>query len=212
MFTGIIQEVGTIKNIRGLSGGKELEIEAPGLGTLEQGESISVSGVCLTVTRSGNASFSVDVSPGSMTRTTLGKIRVGEPVNLERALRLSDRLGGHLVLGHVDGVGTIRRIESEANSRRVWIGYPAEISRHLVPRGSVTVEGISLTIAEIRGGEFSVSIVPFTWDHTNLKGKGSGSPVNLEADIIGKYVETLLKGQKDPGIFSRLEKETISGA
>lgn len=206
MFTGIIQEVGRLKGIRGLSGGKEFEIEAPGMNPLTLGESIAVNGVCLTVTRSSRTGFFTDVSPGSMSRTTLGSLRVGEAVNLERALTLSDRLGGHLVLGHVDGVGVIRRIGNEASSRRVWIGFPEEMASYIIDRGSVAVEGISLTIAETREGEFSVSIVPFTWEHTNLKGKSTGSTVNLEADIIGKYVEKLLRGKKEAQNFSLFEQ------
>ena len=195
-----------MKGIRGLSGGKEFEIEAPGMNPLTLGESIAVNGVCLTVTRSSRTGFFTDVSPGSMSRTTLGSLRVGEAVNLERALTLSDRLGGHLVLGHVDGVGVIRRIGNEASSRRVWIGFPEEMASYIIDRGSVAVEGISLTIAETREGEFSVSIVPFTWEHTNLKGKSTGSTVNLEADIIGKYVEKLLRGKKEAQNFSLFEQ------
>ena len=195
MFTGIIEELGKIQGIRGLAGERIFTIAAPGLSPLKLGESVAVNGVCLTVTEGTRSGFTVQVSPQSLDRSTLGKLRVGERVNLERALKVSDRIGGHLVSGHVDGVGKIRRIEPEANSRRVWIGYPEEVGDYLVLRGSVAVEGISLTVAELKPEEFAVAVIPFTWDNTNLKEKSPGVGVNLEADQIGKYVKKFVQGR-----------------
>ncbi|MDD5225074.1 MAG: riboflavin synthase [bacterium] len=195
MFTGIIEELGKIQGLRGLAGERIFTIAAPGISPLKPGESVAVNGVCLTVTESTPAGFTVQVSPQSLDRSTLGKLRVGEKVNLERALRPTDRIGGHLVSGHVDGVGKIRRIEPEGNSRRVWISCPEEVAPYLVLRGSVAVEGISLTIAELKTEEFAVAVIPFTWDNTSLKEKSPGSPVNLEADQIGKYIQKFVSGR-----------------
>lgn len=195
MFTGIIEELGKIQGLRGLAGERIFTIGAPGISPLKPGESVAVNGVCLTVTEGTRAGFTVQVSPQSLDRSTLGKLRVGEQVNLERALRPTDRIGGHLVSGHVDGVGKIRRIEPEANSRRVWIGYPEEVGPYLILRGSVAVEGISLTVAELKPEEFAVAVIPCTWENTNLKEKFPGSRVNLEADQIGKYVEKFVQGR-----------------
>jgi riboflavin synthase len=186
MFTGIIEGLGTIDAVRG----HKLTVRADfDLDGTRIGDSIAVNGACLTVVRLEGRRFTVDVSPETATRTTLGRAAVAERVNLERALRLSDRLDGHLVLGHVDGIGAISARRREANALLVDIAVPEALSRQLIEKGSVAVDGISLTINRCDGGGFSVSIIPHTAQLTTVGFKPTGSPVNIETDIIGKYVE-----------------------
>ena len=156
------------------------------------GESIAVNGACFTVVEVSDVCFSVDVSPESLDRTTTGALRQGDLVHLERALRLSDRLGGHLVLGHVDGVGQLQSKVPEANAWHLTFGAPPEVTEYLIPKGCIAVDGVSLTVNSCDGHSFGVTIVPHTTDKTNLLSRNVGDKVNLEADVIGKYVAKLL--------------------
>lgn len=190
MFTGIIEGLGTIEAVQGRQLAISADFELDGTGI---GDSIAVNGACLTVVRLDGRRFSVDLSPETAARTTLGRAAVAERVNLERALRLSDRLDGHLVLGHVDGIGTISGRRRQANALLVDIAVPEALARHLIEKGSVAVDGISLTVNRCNAGSFSVSIIPHTAQLTTVGFKPTGSPVNVETDIIGKYVEKFLK-------------------
>jgi riboflavin synthase len=163
------------------------------MGDLEIGDSISINGTCLTVVTKGEQSFMVDVSPETLSVTTLGRLTGGAPVNLERAMKLNERIGGHLVAGHVDGVGTIRTRRQEGNAIMFVIEAPREVLRYCVPKGSVTVDGISLTINELTDHAFSVAVIPHTAAVTTLGVKQVGDAVNLESDLIGKFVERLLQ-------------------
>lgn len=186
MFTGIIEGLGTIDAVQG----RKLTVRADfDLDGTRIGDSIAVNGACLTVVRLEGRRFTVDMAPETAARTTLGRAAVAERVNLERALRLSDRLDGHLVLGHVDGVGTISGRQRQANALLVDIAVPEALARHLIEKGSVAVDGISLTVNRCDGTGFSVSIIPHTAQLTTVGFKPAGSPVNIETDIIGKYVE-----------------------
>ncbi len=189
MFTGIIEEVGTIER----NSGFEMEIStSPEFLNFKLGESISVNGVCLTAIRITTRSFLVNLSPETRTRTTLSDLRPGDKVNLEKALRITDRLNGHIVLGHVDCIGKVDNIIREGEFSTWWFRFPIEFSKYLVPKGSISVDGISLTIVDTENDIFSVAIIPATLNKTNLKYKRVGDKVNLEVDIIGKYVERLL--------------------
>ncbi|MBU2552094.1 MAG: riboflavin synthase [Proteobacteria bacterium] len=194
MFTGIIQGLGRVAAITPLSGEVELKIEADfdwGQ-ALVLGESIAVSGVCLTVTRAEGRAFTAHVSAETMSRSNLGRHRMGDRVNLERALRLSDRLGGHLVSGHIDGLGVIRGRENRDRSLVFTFGLDKKLVRYLIEKGSVAVDGISLTVNQVFQDSFTVNIIPHTAGLTSLGFKKVGDYVNLETDLIGKYVARLL--------------------
>lgn len=192
MFTGIVEEKGIVRSIR--KGARSaLEIEASFAGFLQAGESVAVSGVCLTVTETDKGAFSADVSPRTLEVTTLGSLKRGDAVNLERALALGDRLGGHLVTGHVDGVGRVLRSRRQEGALLLTIDAPPEVSRYLVERGSIAVDGVSLTAFNVKGSRFEVSIIPHTAAVTTLGAKRSGDLVNLEADLMGKYAERFLR-------------------
>ena len=193
MFTGIVQAVGRIKALTPTAGDVELSIDT---GTLDLsrtalGDSISVAGACLTVTRLAADGFSADVSRETLAKTTLGTLEVGSPVNLEPALRVGDALGGHYVTGHVDGVGRVVSVDSDARSWRVVIEVPAPLARYVAPKGSVTVEGVSLTVNEVDGARFGVNLIPHTCEVTTLGRLAAGSPVNIEIDVIARYVDRL---------------------
>ena len=193
MFTGIIEEMG---RVAGLSPGGVLKVQTSVVleGT-RTGDSIAVSGVCLTVVEMTGESFAVDVMPETLKRSTLGALRPGDPVNLERAMVAGGRLGGHLVNGHVDGVGTVRSVRPHGNAVLFDISSPEDVARYMVPRASVTLDGISLTIVEARGSGFSVSIIPRTLAETTLSTAKPGTRLNVEVDIIAKYVEAFLAGR-----------------
>ena len=193
MFTGIIEEVGTVKE----AGPKGLAITAHKVlqGT-HIGDSIAVNGACLTVIRLDDDAFAVSVMPETVRRTNLGALTAGDRVNLERALALGDRLGGHLVQGHVEAVGDIASITPEADALLVRYNAPPLIMRYVVTKGFITVDGASLTVVERNESSFLVSLVPFTQDNTNLSSHQPGDQVNLESDILAKYVEQLLPLQK----------------
>jgi riboflavin synthase len=169
-------------------------------GDFELGESIAVNGVCLTVDAFGGDAFDTDVSPETLLRSNLGRVRSGDSVNLERALRPIDRLGGHFVLGHVDGVGRMTSRQPQGEFEVLWFSAPDEVARYLVEKGSVTIDGVSLTVATVSGGEFSVAVIPHTLSRTTLAARQAGYEVNLEADVLGKYVEKLLGAPRSGGL------------
>lgn len=193
MFTGIIEELGTVRSIEKRGEGVRIRIDAPLVvqGTAE-GDSIAVNGVCLTAIALDHNSFAADGSRETLDRSTLGMLRAGSPVNLERAVTPTTRLGGHIVQGHVDARGTFQGATEAGGSWTVRIGFPREIAQYLVYKGSVTVEGISLTVAALGADNFEIAVIPKTWQVTNLSSLRSGDPVNLEADVIAKYVERIL--------------------
>ena len=193
MFTGIIEELGSVRSIEERGENARIVISANVVteGT-NHGDSISVNGVCLTALDIQPDSFAADVSRETLLRSTLGSLRPGSPVNLERAVTPATRLGGHIVQGHVDARGRFTSVEDHGESWTVKIAYPKEIARYLVFKGSVAVEGISLTIAGLTDDHFEIAIIPKTWEVTNLSHLKPGDEVNLEVDVIGKYVERLL--------------------
>ena len=193
MFTGIIEELGSIGSITQTGTGARISIDASRVteGTSD-GDSISVNGVCLTALDSKPSGFSADVSRETLERSTLGKLVPGSRVNLERAVTPSTRLGGHIVQGHVDGRGEFRSATQEGDFWTVSIGFPEGLSRYLVSKGSVAVEGISLTIASLADDHFEIAVIPKTWELTNFSSLKSGDPVNLEVDVLAKYVERML--------------------
>jgi riboflavin synthase len=188
MFTGIVEEIGVV---RGAEGGR-LTIEAVKVleGT-KPGDSLAVNGVCLTVTSLGGGAFEVDVMPETLSRTNLGGLRYGERVNLERALALGGRLGGHLVLGHVDDVGKVVSVAPEENARIMRIAVPARLLAYIAGKGFIAVDGVSLTVVDVDDFSLSVSLVAYTTEHTILGDKSPGSAVNVEVDVIARYLERL---------------------
>jgi riboflavin synthase len=193
VFTGIVEELGVLEERKVSSFSGQLAIKAKKvLEGVQLGDSIAVNGVCLTVTSYTANRFTADVMPETLKKTNLGQLKRGEALNLERAMRLGDRFGGHIVSGHVDGTGEIVSREAYANAVLFRIKADAGLLKYMIPRGSVCVDGISLTIVDVSETGFSVSLIPHTLAHTNLSGKGRGDIVNLECDVIGKYVERLL--------------------
>lgn len=198
MFTGIVIERGTVKRAKERKGLLELEIEAPRVAReLQRGDSVSVNGVCLTATEVSRRRFSLQAMQETLARSTLGALGKGVGVNLELAARLQDRLGGHLVQGHVDAVGSVVRIEEEDEARRVWFAADADVLRYMVPKGSVALDGVSLTVVEVGHTSFQVALIPHTLDATTFGDLGLGSQVNVEVDVIAKYVERLNNGWKE---------------
>jgi riboflavin synthase len=197
MFTGIIQAIGSIQDIQDRGGDLRLSI-ATGkldLSDVVLGDSIAVNGVCLTAIALDNASFSADVSHETLTLTSLGKLTRGSAVNLEKALTLQTRLGGHLVSGHVDGLGEILRRQDDARSVRFTVKAPAELAKYIAYKGSITVDGTSLTVNKIDGAIFELTIVPHTLSETIMANYHTGTKVNLEVDLIARYLERLLLGE-----------------
>lgn len=196
MFTGLIEDIGKVYRweMRGKSGILTLQTRLV-LKEVGIGSSIAVNGICLTIIAKSGDRFVVQVSPETLERTNLRAIRPREPVNLERPLRLSDRLGGHLVTGHVDGAGVIEAMKKKGRFTFFSFRVDASLDMLLVPKGSVAVDGISLTVNECENRRFSVAIIPYTLKHTNLRGRRVGDRVNIETDIIGKYVQRLLQGR-----------------
>lgn len=193
MFSGIVQALGRVAEATPVTGGARFRIEAPGFaGRLQPGDSVAVNGVCVTVTAADDAAFGHDAVTTTLERTTLGSWRVGSPVNLERALRLGEAVDGHLVQGHVDGTGEVTRVERGGETACLGIRVDPAVSAVTVDRGSLAIDGVSLTVAAIRGDVAEFSIIPYTWTHTTLGVLEVGSRVNVEADLIGKYVSRLL--------------------
>jgi len=188
MFTGLIENVGRVGGISRTAAGLRIAIQTDMAGDLADGESVSVNGVCLTVSQRDATGFSADIGPETARVTTLGRVQAEQPVNLERAMAANGRFGGHLVQGHVDGIGTIRDVRVEGDARWLKVAFPPELAPFFVPKGSVALDGVSLTVAALGPDDFDVMIIPFTWGHTNLSGLQAGSPVNLECDVVGKYV------------------------
>ena len=204
MFTGIIEEIGTIKEIVPRGAGRRIQVWAERiLDDLAVDHSVAMNGVCLTVVEIGNKFFSVDAVAESLAKSTLSQLKRNDKINLERALRLQDRLGGHLVQGHVDGVGTIRQVNQSAHASLLVIEIPVEFEQYTIPKGSITIDGISLTIANKEQNLITVAIIPHTWQQTILQFKKSGDLVNVEADFLAKYIEQFLKKSSETKITSQ---------
>jgi riboflavin synthase len=210
MFTGLVTDVGEIASVRRAARGRTFTIRTSwDTDELELGESIAVDGACLTVTSLADDTFTIDASPETLSRTTLGDRQPGDGVHLERALRLADRLGGHLVLGHVDGVGRVVSRETQDNAILIGIEAPDSVAAYLIEKGSVTVDGVSLTVNSTIGNRFDVAIIPFTADETKLGEYRPGVRVNLEADVIGKYVRKFVSS--DDSLADALERAGFVG-
>ena len=211
MFTGIIEETGTVRSVSLLGDSGAIQIGADLIldGT-RPGDSIAVNGVCLTVTTITDKSFTADVMAETLRRSNLGQLRTGDQVNLERAMSAEGRFGGHIVSGHIDGIGTISFMEKEGNATWVYIRTSAGILALIVEKGSIAIDGISLTVAKVGGEDFAVSIIPHTSFHTTLLKKKPGDMVNLENDIVGKYVQRLLgQPQQETMHKSRITEEFL---
>ena len=190
MFTGIIECVGTVESLRPLGDAARLVVRAPSIASeLRLGDSIAVSGACLTVTEAGRETFACDVVRETLDRTALGELAPGSPVNLERALRAGGRLDGHIVQGHVDGTGRVRELARDGLDVRLAIECAPELAEQLVPKGSVAVDGVALTVVNVEAEGFDVALIPYTLEVTTLGQLGPGRRVNLEADVLGKYVK-----------------------
>jgi riboflavin synthase len=200
MFTGIILARGRVVSIAEKSGDLELAIDAAGLAArdIAIGDSVSVQGVCLTATRFDGKIFYADVSRETMTKTTLGALEPGAHVNLEPSLRAGDPLGGHLVSGHVDAVGTLTRLAKDARSVRLRFELPQSLMRYVAPKGSICIDGVSLTVNEVDGRGFDVNIIPHTGEVTTLGELEAGGKVNVEIDVIARYLERLTRAEKEP--------------
>lgn len=210
MFTGIIEGKGKVKRVEIRGQEKRMILELPfDLTEVQLGDSINLNGACLTVAQNEGGLVGVDLSAETLHRTTFGKVKEGDRVNVERALRLSDRLGGHIVTGHTDGMGVISERRKEGDFLFLRIRIPETVSRYVVQKGSVGIDGISLTVNEYRGDEISLTLIPYTLEKTTLIDKKVGDEVNVEADILGKYVERVLdrRGEKRNGIDLSFLKE-----
>ena len=211
MFTGIIEQTGIVKNIQKKRNQANITIQfGENISDLILGESISVNGVCLTVIKSGKDNFTADISEETLVRTNLGELKSLEVVNIERALKAGERLGGHFVSGHIDGTGRISKKIKKGKFILLTLEAPEEIMRYIVEKGSVAVDGISLTVASCDDKGFTISIIPHTEACTNLKGKKSGDIVNLENDMIGKYIEKFVNfNNHNPVRKKKLSKEFL---
>jgi riboflavin synthase len=193
VFTGIVRERGRVAAVDGGSDGVRLLVQAPETAAgAAVGDSVSVSGICLTVTATENGTLAFDAVAETLRRSSLGELAPGDEVNIEPALRAGEPLGGHYVQGHVDGVGRVRSVTSEGDGRRVWFDVPTGLLRYVVEKGSVAVQGVSLTVAELDGAGFAVALVPHTLAATTLGDLAAGAPVNVEVDVLAKYVERLV--------------------
>lgn len=198
MFTGIIQEVGKIEKVTSIGGGKRIGVRAERCASeLRINDSVSINGACQTVVERSERSFEVEAVEETLKKTTLGHLRVGDTINLELPLKLGERLGGHLVLGHVDTVGTVSGIDKQESSWIFSVRVPQQYLRYIVDRGSIGVDGVSLTIARSEGDTVFLSIIPHTWDNTSFRNLEIGSSVNLEFDVLAKFVEKLVNKSSD---------------
>lgn len=198
MFTGLVADLGAVEAVQATGDGVRLTLSSRLAGELTEGDSIAVNGVCLTATDVRSSRFAADVMHETLERSTLGGAAVGAAVNLELALRAADRLGGHIMQGHVDGVGTVTGVRADGFARVVTIAAAADVLRYVVLKGSIAVDGVSLTVARIDGESFDVSLIPETLERTNLGAVEARRPVNLEVDVLAKYVEKLLAQQAKP--------------
>ena len=196
MFTGIVEAVGTLAEVKGTGGGYRMRIQTPLAAEMKVGDSLAVNGVCLTAILIDGESVLADVGPETSRVTTLGTLQRGQEVNLERPVKADGRLDGHFVLGHVDGVGVIEEIRPEGESRWLTIGFPPALAPFFIRKGSIAVDGISLTVAGLGERQFDVMIIPHTWANTSLKNLRKGDKVNLECDMIGKYVVRAMELRK----------------
>ena len=194
MFTGIIQKLGVVRRISEAGGLRVLEIDlgAPDAG-LQPGDSVNINGVCLTVTATGSGRTCFEVVPETLARSNLGGLRVGDRVNVECSLRMGDKLGGHFVQGHVDSLARVERIDQAGGEYRIWFGVDPELMRYVVPKGSVALDGVSLTVADLQPGRFSVALIPTTLRETTLGERRVGNTVNLESDLLVRAVARLLE-------------------
>jgi riboflavin synthase len=200
VFTGIVRERGRVVRADGGSEGLSLELEAPETAALSGiGDSVSIGGACLTVTSVQDGRLTFHAVPETLERSSLARLAPGSEVNLEPALRAGDPLGGHYVQGHVDAIGTVRSLDPEGEGARLWVDAPADVLRYCVDKGSITVEGVSLTIAGLDAEGFAIALVPHTLEVTTLGALAPGDPVNLEADVLAKYVEKLVPGTINRG-------------
>ena len=199
MFTGIVEELGEVVAVEPLQDAARLTVRGPVVtGDAGHGDSIAVNGVCLTVVENRGGTFTADVMSETLKRSSLGALATGSPVNLERAVRVSDRLGGHVVQGHVDGTGEITSVTPDEHWTVVRVTLPADLARYVVEKGSITVDGVSLTVSAVADDWFEVSLIPTTLGLTTLGTKGPGDVVNLEVDVMAKYVEKLLRAGVRP--------------
>ena len=196
MFTGIVEAVGTLAEVKGTGGGFRVRIQTPLSAEMKEGDSLAVNGVCLTVILVDGDHILADVGPETSRVTTFGALQRGQEVNLERPVRGDGRMDGHFVLGHVDGVGVIEEIRQEGESRWLTVGFPPALAPYFIRKGSVSVDGISLTVAGLGERQFDVMVIPYTWGHTSLKGLRKGDKVNLECDMIGKYIVRAMELRK----------------
>lgn len=188
MFTGIVEAIGNLAEVKPMAGGYRLRVQTPLAGEVVPGDSIAVNGVCLTVILTDGSEFHADVGPETSRVTNLGGLQRGQGVNLERPLRVDGRLGGHFVLGHVDGVGIVDDVRADADAHWLTVSFPAALAGLFIRKGSVAVEGISLTIAGLGDRQFDVQVIPYTWQHTTLRSLRVGDKVNVECDMVGKYI------------------------
>lgn len=194
MFTGLVEETGKIKNIKAVGAARRFEIEADIiLSDSKIDDSICVNGCCLTATEISEKSFSADVIEESLRKTNLGTLKIGSIVNLERSLLPTQRLGGHIMQGHVDTTGKIVSIKPETSGKLITVSFDGKFRKYIVPVGSIAINGISLTVAKVESNTFTVAIIPHTWENTSMKKIKPGDTVNLEFDVIGKYVENMVK-------------------
>ena len=209
MFTGIIQSVGRIARLEPRGGDIRLTVDTGSLdlSDVQLGDSIAVGGVCLTAVTLDAKGFAADVSNESLSLTTLGKLKPGDGVNLEKALRLADRLGGHLVSGHVDGVGKVVSIVPDGRSQRWTFEVPASIARYIAAKGSICIDGTSLTVNEVQGNRFGVNLIPHTVDNTTFAARRVGDGVNLEVDVVARYIERLLANGETPRLDESFLKQ-----
>lgn len=199
MFTGLVEETGVIRTVRPQGGGRRLTIAAQCvMDDLKIDDSVSVNGCCQTVVSRTETTFDVEAIEETLAKTTLGEFVVGKHVNLERAMQLGGRLGGHLVQGHVDCRGTVDSIEELGTSHNVWVAFPEEFARYVIPVGSICIDGISLTVARKDNNRLMVSIIPHTWKETTVGELRPGANVNLEFDLVGKYIESIMAHAREP--------------
>jgi riboflavin synthase len=209
MFTGIIQTIGRIASLEARGGDVRLNVDTATLdmSDVQLGDSIAVGGVCLTAVELGARSFAADVSNESLRLTTLGALRAGDGVNLEKALRLADRLGGHMVSGHVDGLGKVVSILPDGRSQRWTFEVPADLARYIAAKGSICIDGTSLTVNEVDGRRFGVNLIPHTVERTTFAARRAGDAVNLEVDVVARYVERLLGHGAPPRLDENFLRE-----